>query len=132
MIKNYNENISYKLFASLVKLDHLIYKTNGYMSIFENKVTGEFIDHRTCSLGTWYESGDGKDHFGQVPSYGKLAVPHQKVHDLIKEAIKCINPDECLENSSHVIATFKAAEEESKKLFDIINTIIEEGEKGKA
>jgi methyl-accepting chemotaxis protein len=132
MIKNYNENISYKLFASLVKLDHLIYKTNGYMSIFENKVTGEFVDHRTCSLGTWYESGDGKEHFGQVPSYGKMAVPHQKVHDLIKDAIKCINTDECLGNSDHVIATFKAAEEESKKLFDIINTIIEEGEKGKA
>lgn len=131
-IKNYNENISYKLFASLVKLDHLIYKTNGYMSIFENKVTGEFTDHRSCSLGKWYESGEGKAHFSHVASYKKLETPHQKVHDLVKEAIACIGPDECLEKSPHVIAKFKAAEEESKKLFDIINTIIDEGEKGKA
>ncbi len=132
LIKNYNENISYKLFASLVKLDHLIYKTNGYMSIFEDKVTGEFTDHHACNLGKWYESGDGKTHFGHVASYQQLAAPHQHLHDLIKEAIQCVNSGDCLENSETVIAKFKAAEEESKRLFDIINTIIEEGEKGKA
>lgn len=131
-IKNYNENISYKLFASLVKLDHLIFKTNGYMSIFENKITGEFTDHHSCNLGKWYETGEGKSDFGHVESYKKLDLPHQQVHNLIKEAIECIKVDGCLENSTEVIRKFKAAEEESKKLFDIINTIIEEGEKGKA
>jgi methyl-accepting chemotaxis protein len=86
-IKNQNENISYKLFASLVKLDHLIFKTNGYLSVFECRTVGEFSDHHNCNLGQWYEKGEGKKVFGNLESYKSLDAPHKKVHDLIREAV---------------------------------------------
>jgi methyl-accepting chemotaxis protein len=131
-IKNQNENISYKLFASLVKLDHLIFKTNGYLSVFECRTVGEFSDHHNCNLGQWYEKGEGKKVFGNLESYKSLDAPHKKVHDLIREAVDCIEDQSCLEISDQIIEKFKTAESESKKLFDIINTMIESGEKGNA
>ncbi len=129
VIKRQNEGISHKLFMSLVKLDHLIFKTNGYMTIFENKRMGELGDHHNCNLGKWYEQGEGKKLFGHLESYQALDAPHRKVHDLIRKAVECVERDDCIQNGKEIVRNFKDAEKASQELFGIINKILEEADK---
>ncbi len=63
-------------FASLVKVDHVVYKQRGYVLINDlnndeyKKAVG--VDHHSCRLGKWYE-GEGKAVFGDAPSFRQLA-----------------------------------------------------------
>jgi len=78
-------------FASLVKVDHVIYKQRAY-ALINDPDHDEFkravdVDHRGCRLGKWYE-GDGKEWFGNSPSYRSLLAPHSKVHESIQFMVK--------------------------------------------
>jgi hypothetical protein len=73
-----------KSFATLVKMDHMIYKQRAYLSLNTNgdsqytQAIG--VNHQNCRLGKWY-LGEGKTLFGAVPAYRALDIPHAKVHD---------------------------------------------------
>ena len=68
-----------KSFATLVKLDHMIYKQRTYLSLNSDGDCEHgapvAVGHEECRLGRWYR-GDGKALFGQLPAYGKLEAPH--------------------------------------------------------
>ncbi len=70
-------------FASLVKVDHVIYKQRAYMALnsggeqsYRDAVK---VDHHQCRLGQWYE-GEGRAEFGSTRAYAALAGPHARVH----------------------------------------------------
>ncbi len=70
-------------FASLVKVDHIIYQQRAYMAlnsgghhIHTEAVT---VDHHHCRLGQWYE-GEGREEFGSTRAYSALVSPHARVH----------------------------------------------------
>ncbi len=73
-----------KCFALLTKLDHIIFKQNGYMAIEgpddspQSKAIS--VDHHHCRLGKWYDSGTGYEQFRHTMAYAKLSSPHGKVH----------------------------------------------------
>ena len=73
-----------KSFASLVKVDHMVYKQRTYMALNsggeEQYVKAVGVDHHGCRLGKWYYEGDGRERFGVVPSYRALEAPHGHVH----------------------------------------------------
>ncbi|MBU0753256.1 MAG: CZB domain-containing protein [Gammaproteobacteria bacterium] len=73
-----------KSFASLIKVDHMIYKQRAYMALNSNGeeeyVKAVSVDFHGCRLGKWYYEGDGKERFSSVPSYRSLEVPHRTVH----------------------------------------------------
>lgn len=54
------EHISDKIFASLAKIDHVIYKHNVYALIFGEENNFKNTSHTECRLGKWYSSGIGK------------------------------------------------------------------------
>ena len=74
-----------KSFATLIKVDHVIYKQRAYMALGtdgeEEYVNAVKVDGHTCRLGKWYEEGDGQRLFSQVPSFRTMAQPHHRVHD---------------------------------------------------
>jgi len=57
-----------KLFMILIKIDHVLYKSNAYSSVLAEKKTQEFGDHTTCRLGKWYLN-QGKDTFSHTQAY---------------------------------------------------------------
>ncbi len=71
-------------FASLVKVDHMIYKQRTYMVLNsggeEQYTKAVSVDCHGCRLGKWYYEGDGKARFSSVPSYRALELPHRDVH----------------------------------------------------
>jgi len=125
-IKNGNQEISYEMFANLAKLDHLVFKIGAYSSAFENKIMGEFGDHHSCRLGKWYDSGDGRKFFSDTPAYRELEEPHKQVHENILKAVEIIKNGTSYKNKDEINEYFKRAEDESKKLFGIIDRMVSE------
>ncbi len=125
-IQDESKNILYNIFITLIKLDHLLFKANGYRSVFLDEVVAKFGDHHSCRLGKWYEEGIGKKIFSKTPSYKQLVTPHQKVHENIISAIKCVEEGSCLVKADNIIVYFQNAEEASKGVIQTLDNMLAE------
>jgi hypothetical protein len=69
-------------FVELAKIDHLVFKFNIYMGLFELKSIplGEVASHATCRLGKWYYEGEGKACFANLSGFREIEAPHKEVH----------------------------------------------------
>ncbi len=88
--------IQYRAFGSLTKLDHVIFKQNGYTALGSNERGPEhdavLESDNECRLGQWYQ-GSGKELFGSTSAYGLLHTPHQAVHFHVQKAIELAELD---------------------------------------
>ncbi|WP_333803939.1 methyl-accepting chemotaxis protein [Sulfurospirillum sp.] len=123
-IQNDSQNISFEVFTALAKLDHVLFKVSGYGSVFD-KEHKELSDHTNCRLGKWY-AGVGKENFSATTAFKALEEPHKIVHGEINQAIKCVREGTCLNDINIVINHFATAEESSKKLFGLLNQMLQE------
>ncbi|EQB39105.1 hypothetical protein M947_08060 [Sulfurimonas hongkongensis] len=119
-------NITYEIFVVLTKLDHLLFKANGYKTIFDGKTSAEFVSDKECRLGKWYLEGIGKEKFGKAESYAKLAEPHKDVHDNIHKAIECVKNGTCTQEAENVKTYFQNAQEASKLVMKILDDLLVE------
>jgi len=119
-------DVTYAMFTILSKLDHLLFKSNGYKTVFTQEVNTEFLSDNECRLGKWYFTGQGKEKFGNCPSYSKMQAPHKLVHDNIKKAVTCVQGNTCTEESQNVMAYFNAAEEASVEVIKILDDMLNE------
>jgi methyl-accepting chemotaxis protein len=125
-IDNDSTDVLYSVFVVLTKLDHLLFKSRGYKTVFLNRADDEFADHHGCRLGKWYDTGLGKEVFGSVASYPKLEAPHKIVHDRIHDAIHCVKSGTCGEKSTNVMTYFKDAESASRDAFNLLSSMLSE------
>jgi methyl-accepting chemotaxis protein len=123
-IEKDNQHTTYELFATLAKLDHILFKVNAYNGVFNNKDQA-LLDHHNCRFGKWMQDV-GKKFFSNTPSYSQIEQPHREVHTNAIEAMQCVKTGVCLQDISIVIEHFKRAEDESKKLFSLIDNMINE------
>jgi len=119
-------------FASLVKVDHFLYKQNGYRVIHQGTGSPEAkavqADHRGCRLGTWYYQGQGAELFSHVPSFNRLEVPHAGVHQNIHEAVALLGSrwEKDSETQTRIFGHFEAAERASEEVVQIIDRMVDE------
>ncbi len=116
-------------FASLVKVDHVIYKQRAYVLVSDpsqdefRKAVG--VDHHNCRLGKWYE-GPAKEVFGDSPSYRKLVTPHSKVHSCVHEMVELLNQkwerDETIQD--RIFDALKCAEDASLEVMQILDQVV--------
>jgi methyl-accepting chemotaxis protein len=126
-IKSENINISLEVFGSLAVLDHIVYKIQGYSSIFQGKQILRPLNHHDCRLGKWYEQGEGKALLGNTPSFNKLDAPHNSTHQSVNKAIECVtNKSGCLHNAKIILENFAQAEKSSEEVIDIITAMLSE------
>jgi len=121
-----NKDVTYAVFMILVKLDHLLFKANGYKTVFKNRVDDIFASDSECRLGRWYLDGIGKEVFSKTSSYSKLVTPHKDVHDHIKKAIDCVKAGTCTQNSVKIQTHFEDAEKASGLVRDILSSMLQE------
>jgi methyl-accepting chemotaxis protein len=78
-------------FASLAKIDHFIYKQNGYMAVSRGgeseNAQAVAVNELNCRLGKWLNNEDTIAVFGKVQSFRRIAEPHQQVHQSMHKAM---------------------------------------------
>jgi len=79
-------------FASLAKIDHFIYKQNGYMAINRgiesDNATAIKVSETGCRLGKWLASESTLEVFGRLSSFKRIADPHREVHQNMHRALE--------------------------------------------
>lgn len=122
--------INGSLFATLVKVDHIIYKHNAYATIFNEDAqkAATFLDHHNCRMGKWYYEGDGKMMFSHTVAYKKMEVPHTNVHNNVLSAISCTRNADCIsvKNFNKLVKEMASMELSSQELFIHLNNMVQE------
>ncbi len=83
------ENVENSTFITLVKIDHVVFKSNAYSSIFLGEQQAKFGNHHQCRMGQWYD-GAGKERFGHMKEFKALDAPHETVHKNVLESMECL------------------------------------------
>jgi len=127
LIKTTYENLNFsndRVFMSLAKLDHVIWKVNTYLSTLTNKEEFNFVNHHNCRLGKWYENGAGHSHFSNRASYRQLETPHAQVHNATKEIFKLIKNENV--DFEKVKKYIHEMEKGSDGVFSVLDKILHE------
>jgi len=132
------ESISYisyakdKTFGLLTKLDHIVYKQNGYLAIEDanNCPQAEAIniDNHHCRLGKWYYEGIGYALFRHTSAYAQLSSPHHEVHQFTQQAYQ-FSRENWLDNANilnNIITNMEKSEKASSSVMTLIDQMVEE------
>jgi methyl-accepting chemotaxis protein len=117
-------HITDRIFMSLAKLDHVIWKVNTYLSVANKEPAFAFVDHKNCRLGKWYNEGLGKRYFANTPSYSKLDTPHSRVHNGTHHVFDEIKNEKL--NYEKLLNSFKEMEDASDEVFSLLDKILHE------
>ncbi len=120
------EDMEDKVFVTLAKIDHIIFKANAYDAIVDADKTAEFSRHTECRLGKWYET-TGKERFGATNAYKTAVAPHAKVHDTVHDNLDFIKgQDSRVENETKITQNFQTMEQASDELFKLLDDMTKE------
>ena len=122
-VVNYAKDLS---FSSLIKLDHLVYMQNGYLSLESNGTsTGKvMLDHQSCRLGQWYYQGS--NDFSHLAAYKLLEDLHVTVHESMDDAIALAGQDWLGDDGilDALVANVVAAEQASTEVMGHITDMV--------
>ena len=123
------EKIQNRLFTTLVKVDHVLYKSNAYSTILAEDDTRAFTDHKNCRMGKWY-SNLGQEVFGKTKSFKEMDAPHALVHDSVFKNLEFVKNHSTLKanNPKTIVSNFATMEKASSKLFVLLDNMISEAE----
>jgi len=120
-VKQENQNISNRMFLNLAKLDHIVFKLSGYEKAFKDDSNYKFSTHSECRFGKWYAS-KGKEIFGDKKAFTQVDAPHKAVHESVRVVPSLIAAGS-IENADKIIDAFRVAEQRSKELFNVLDSM---------
>ena len=110
-----------RVFMSLAKLDHVMWKVNTHLSVNKRTPVFDFVDHHNCRLGQWYYEGEGQQFFSKARSYSALESPHATVHTGTKKVLELAQtrgPDYMALRSAPEVM-----EKASREVFDVLDSV---------
>ncbi len=118
-------------FASLLKVDHVVYTQRAYAFISHpedselRKAVG--LDQHSCRLGKWY-AATGKEQFGDSSAYRAMSAPHEKVHGSVHKVVSLLDGDWEYDSQiqAEIIAAMENAEAGSADLTQLLNRMVAE------
>jgi len=124
--------IQNRLFTTLVKVDHILFKSKAYSTVLDSNPSTVFPDHHNCRMGKWY-LGIGKERFGHTKAFGEMDKPHSIVHNSVFKNLVFVEERTTLkfENPKILTQNFSEMEDASKLLFMKLNAMLEEYGDGK-
>jgi uncharacterized phage infection (PIP) family protein YhgE len=111
-----------RVFMSLAKLDHILWKVNTYYSAITKEEQFKFVDHHNCRLGKWYYEGDGKENFSKTPNYARLESPHAKVHNGTHKVFELMIQENV--DVQGLVKAFQEMETGSDEIFKTLDAIL--------
>jgi len=126
-------NIQNRLFTTLVKVDHILFKSNAYSAVLNDDKTREFPDHHNCRMGKWY-SGIGQERFGQTKAFKEMEKPHAVVHDMTLKNMEYVHNDSVikLDHPQKITQNFAVMEDASATLFEKLDQMLSEFKESKS
>ncbi len=118
-------------FTSLIKVDHLIYKQNGYQAFREGDQSEAAeavrVDHHQCRLGQWYDNQASEKYRG-LAAFDALDEPHRRVHQRMAEVLDLMEEDWETDPDiqQQILDTYRASEDASEEVFQGIERMISE------
>ena len=119
--------IQNRLFTTLVKVDHILFKSNAYSALLTCNKDAVFADHSHCRMGIWYY-GVGKERFGHTTAFKTMERPHAVVHESVMKNMEYVNSGVTLKtgNPQLIHNNFAVMEEASHELFVHLDDMLEE------
>ena len=114
-----------RVFMSLAKLDHIVWKVNTYLSVLDQEPSFAFVDDHNCRLGKWYYNGDGQSAFAQTASFGALEKPHAEVHQATKRVFDLLESGVDSDEDA-IVDALENMEQASIGVFDCLDRILQE------
>ena len=125
-----------KSFGLLTKLDHIIFKQNGYVAIEKPEPCPQAdaisVNHHSCRLGKWYYEGIGFEKFRGTHAYTSLELPHSDVHNFTQQAY-AVSRENWMENGQlldEIIGKMQMSEDASADVMAQIDNMVEEKHQG--
>jgi len=122
--------INESLFATLIKVDHIIYKNIVYSTILNEDANqaSKIVGHHECRLGKWYYEGEGKEMFSTTQAYKKMEAPHKELHTQALNILYCVKEKTCLlpKNFTLITEAMNTMEQDSRILFELLDDMVEE------
>ncbi|MGP1580341.1 MAG: methyl-accepting chemotaxis protein [Wolinella sp.] len=123
-IDGFIQDIKGRLFLNLIMVDHIVFKDSAYHAATSGCSEQELAESTECRLGQWY-GGEGKEIYGQTPSFALINTPHQIIHRNSIEAVTCALDNKTCDYE-YVVEKFKEVEKASMQLFNLMESMIEE------
>ncbi len=116
-----------RLFTTLVKVDHIIFKSKAYSTILESDTNAHISDHKSCRMGKWYLN-EGEKRFGHTKAFKELDTPHALVHNSVFKNFEYVKDDSTLkyDHPQKIVANFAVMEEASQELYTKLNAMLDE------
>ena len=128
LTSRYAHSIANMVFVILAKIDHTIYKSNAYSSIFRREIKAKFNNSTQCQLGKWYLGG-AKEKFSHTPAYSLINEPHNRIHALVDKNISYIQTgDQVVANKEEIMSNFKEIEEQGTKLYALMELMLNQAD----
>ena len=119
--------INNQLFTTLVKVDHIIFKSTAYSAVLNSHADKTFVDHKNCRMGKWY-TGVGAQKFGHTKAFRDMEPIHASVHDSVLRNHEFVKIGSVLKGNhpSIVFKNFGEMESSSDILFKKLDEMVEE------
>ena len=116
-----------RLYTTLVKVDHILFKSKGYSTVLDEDASATFADHKNCRMGKWYLQ-EGKERFGHTKAFKDMDIPHAIVHDSVFKNLEYVKSQSTLkfDHPKKIIKNFETMEKASSELFIKLNLMLEE------
>ena len=118
---------------TLVKVDHIIYKQNGYIALdssaqFTGALEAVAMDHQHCRLGQWYYQGEGQASCSHTRGFRALEAPHVQVHRAVQAAVALRDADWIHQPAikQRIIDAMREAEEQSYAMIQHMDAMLQE------
>jgi len=112
------ENTQNRLYITLLKVDHIIFKNNSYHVVLGEDTSANFSNHKNCRMGQWY-NGIAVDIFGNTKAFKEMDKPHSVVHDMVFKNFEFVKDSTTLkkDNPEIIFKNFATLENASQELF---------------
>ncbi len=117
-----SENMQNRNIVVLAKIDHILLKADALEAIERFKAKA-IPDHHTCNLGKWYAQMR-QSAFGRLRSFKTLEEPHQKFHEVLKQALSYLDHGDILHHKEKIKMHFEQAEAQTGILFETMDRML--------
>lgn len=118
--------------VTYAKVNQMIYVQQGYraMELGSDSPAAKAVNlsHHDCKLGQWYHTGIGAQHYGHLPSYAKIDMPHELAHVNMQAAIQKLSDNWQSSKSiqAEIVGNFRNVEKYSLDVARLLDAIVEE------